>query len=162
MGFMERFWSKVDKNGPIIIDTPCWIWTSYTTGEKRAAFSYKGKNVRASRFAWELTYGSIPKGLLACHKCDNSLCVNPNHLFLGTHKDNTWDMINKGRSRLHKFPPGFAKRGEEANCVILKKEQVDFIKKLYASGKYSQRDLAFLFKTVQQNIWAIVNNKTWK
>ena len=58
------------------------------------------KTLRTHRLSWELTYGKIPENKLVCHKCDVKLCVNPEHLFVGTSKDNTQDMIRKGRSGL--------------------------------------------------------------
>lgn len=57
------------------------------------------RTVYAHRFAWEITNGPIPVGLLACHHCDNPPCCNPAHLFLGTHADNNADMNAKGRAR---------------------------------------------------------------
>jgi hypothetical protein len=92
-----RFWSKVDKSsGP----DACWTWTSKARsndGKGYGAFNSGSGSVRAHRFAWELTNGPIPDGLHVCHECDNPLCCNPAHFFLGTPKDNNADMISKGR-----------------------------------------------------------------
>lgn len=88
----ERFWSKVDKSGE------CWIWTGCLTNRGYGNFGVrKGYNIPAHRFAYELTCGPIPEGFLACHHCDNRRCVRPDHLFLGSHRDNTQDCIRKGR-----------------------------------------------------------------
>jgi hypothetical protein len=85
-----RFWSKVDKSGD------CWLFKTVGT-DGYAKFWHKGTSTHASRTAYELTYGPIPDGMVVCHHCDNPRCVRPEHLFLGTPKDNTQDMIRKGR-----------------------------------------------------------------
>lgn len=61
--------------------------------------------MRAHRYAWTLNYGSIPDGMLVCHSCDEPLCVNPEHLFLGTPKDNIQDMLKKKRGLIGELNP---------------------------------------------------------
>lgn len=76
----------------------CILWEGKTRSQGRYGYLYfKGKTISAHRHAWELINGSIPNGMIICHKCDVSLCVNPNHMFLGTHKDNMQDCKKKGR-----------------------------------------------------------------
>lgn len=77
-------------------ETGCFNWTS-TNNRGRAQIRVDNKYKYASRVAYEFYYGAIPKGLLVLHSCDNGLCVNPLHLFIGSHRDNIMDAIAKGR-----------------------------------------------------------------
>ena len=88
------FWSHydIDANG-------CWLWRGGKNKKGQGVVRYEGKNWITSRLAWYLTSGKTPPKMYVCHKCDNASCINPEHLFLGTPKDNTQDMINKGRRR---------------------------------------------------------------
>lgn len=76
-------------------NTGCWLWEGpgKVYGDMRVDYTY----VPAHRFSYETFVGSIPEGMMACHKCDTPMCVNPEHLFLGTNLDNMTDAIRKGR-----------------------------------------------------------------
>ena len=95
-GLIDRFWAKVKK-------TPtCWYWTASTNrgyGQFHLARTDEGgqQTVYAHRFSWSITVGSIPDTLSVLHRCDQPLCVNPDHLFLGTRSDNLADARQKGR-----------------------------------------------------------------
>lgn len=91
----ERFWEKVTRG------EGCWTWTAGRQGNGYGLFqTSRGgirKSVGAHRAAWTLTNGPIPDGLWVLHKCDNRVCVRPDHLFLGDRRDNTLDAASKGR-----------------------------------------------------------------
>lgn len=98
----DRFWPRIDK-------TPyCWLWTGATTTPKpttKVKYGVLGRggrgsgNIRAHVASWIIHFGPIPEGLLVRHKCDIGTCVNPDHLELGTQKDNMQDASKRGRIR---------------------------------------------------------------
>lgn len=115
-----RFWRDIDKDGPEHpVHGKCWIWKMGPKSEKcpYGYISVKHRGVRVHRFSWEMHHGQIPSGMQVLHKCDNPLCVNPSHLFLGTQKDNQQDMVQKGRENRGEGRPQ-SKLTEEAVLEI--------------------------------------------
>lgn len=99
----ERFWSLIDRSGGI---DACWIWTASLRTTGYGQFYYEETVQAAHRVAWKIVNGSIPDGLYVLHKCDNPVCCNPTHLFVGTPKDNVEDMMRKGRHATQKRAAG--------------------------------------------------------
>ena len=116
----ERFWEKVNKNGPIMpgMKTACWIWTASLTTAGYGKFGANAKRtVNAHHFSYELKNGKLQRGRYACHECDNRPCVNPNHLFEGDAMINNGDMARKLRGAIgdkngsRKFPDRIPRGG---------------------------------------------------
>jgi len=143
----DRFWSKVDKRGP----DECWEWKAGCVSNGYGRFRFNGKKQQAHRVAWQLEHGPIPKGMFVCHTCDNRLCVNINHLYLGDHKDNMDDMVAKGRQA----------KGEDIRQSKLTEAEVVAIRTLYATGEYTYRGLAKMFNVNATTISLIVRYKIW-
>lgn len=111
----------------------------------------------AHRVSYELHKGIIPEGLYVRHSCDNPACVNPEHLLLGTQKDNMKDMINRNRQS----------KGSKRFCAKLNEQQVIEIRNLYATGNYTYADLAKMYglsvvSRSSNTIRYIIARKTWK
>lgn len=156
----ERFWEKVDRNGPFVerLSSCCWIWkgaTVRTKWRRYGQFNMGEKTTSAYRAAYELRYGSIPEGGHVLHKCDNSLCVRPSHLYVGTHGQNMRDRNQRGRAS------GGNLSKEEHPNARLTQEQVDRIRELYEAGQHSQYQLAKMFKVTQGHISNLVRGKRW-
>lgn len=109
----ERFWALVDIKGP----DECWPWLGSLSEKGYGKFMEVPRQspVRAHRKAYELENGPIPTDMLICHSCDNPPCCNSNHLFVGTCKDNTQDMMIKGRNR-HRFSSLTLETKHEKDC----------------------------------------------
>ena len=113
---VERFWEKVNKDGPIhpTLGTPCWLWTAGTTPHGYGQFYPRhGEMVIAHRYSWELVNGPFPDDKQGLHRCDNPPCVNPEHVWPGTQTDNMRDCVEKGRIRPHNKGATHCKRGHE-------------------------------------------------
>lgn len=95
-----RLLSRVEVNP----ETECWEWTGPLLHNGYGRFHINGKQVKAHRASYEEHKGPIPEGLLVCHACDNRKCINPEHLWLGTAKDNAVDRQLKGRGRGRVWP----------------------------------------------------------
>lgn len=147
----QRFWEKVDKSGE------CWVWKGKTTQRESCrygVFWHNSKSMPAHRFAYELaTESPAPKDKVICHKCDNSLCVNADHLFIGTQIDNIADMDAKGRRRV-----GI---GEKVCTAKLTADQVREIRQKYTQGQ-KKAWLAREYNVSDTNIDDIVRRNTWK
>jgi hypothetical protein len=150
----ERFWEKVNKRGPVPQHRPelgpCWPWTGCLS-PRGNGYGYIGdgnRSRRASQVSWELHFGPIPEGQQACHHCDNKPCVRPEHLFLGTWRQNMADMRSKERHA----------RGEAMGAARLTAAQVLEIR----AAVGPQSVLASRYGVSQATISDIKCRRTWK
>lgn len=129
----------------------CWDWTGSLDSNGYGHFKHRDKKVNSHRVAYEIYNGEIPPGMSVCHKCDRRLCNNPNHLFLGTQRDNMADMYKKNR---HAY-------GERNGISKLNPVSVREIRNLHSTGK-PVSDIARKFDVSARNIRNIINRDTWR
>ncbi len=142
----ERFFERV-KLGP----NGCWLWRGYINRSGYGTMSYAGSPGRlAHRVAYMEFVGPVPDGLLVCHRCDVTACVNPAHLFLGTDADNAADRNRKGRTA----------RGERGGKTKLTEAQVREIRDLVASG-LRHREVAARFNIGLSTVGHICGRYLW-
>lgn len=180
----ERFWEKVNKDGPIPSHCPelgpCWIWTGSRHPDGRGQFHFRGRTYFASVVAYILTYGDPPPDKpCVLHKCDGGYiaCARPDHLFSGTIADNNADMKAKGRyqswMRLHpeRIPrgdqhylvrrPGL-RQGERNPVSKLTEAQVIEARRRYATGGITVKELARQMGCTATALYSVIQRRTWK
>ncbi len=147
LDFEPRFWKKVEKTDS------CWLWRGSRMMRGYGGFGIAGTIWTAHRVSWVIHYGPIPNGKWVLHKCDVRPCVNPDHLFLGDAKDNTVDMLLKGR--------GGHLSGEQHGRARLTRELVAEIRRMHTNGITGYR-LAKVFDIGLSTVYHVINGDTWK
>ncbi|MGC4964257.1 HNH endonuclease [Gordonia sp. DT101] len=141
--------AALNRRGYTLSPTGCWEWSGSRDRDGYGTVTRNRKPYRAQRLSYEAHVGSIPEGHVICHRCDNPCCVRPEHLFAGTQKENRADAWGKDR-----LP-----RDEAHKACKLTSAQVVQIRELYATGKYTQYQLADRFRVSQGQISNII---LWK
>ncbi len=146
LGRMKELYEK-----SVIKKEGCWDWSRSLHHSGYTSLRIDGVQTSGHRASWMIHKGDIPKGMLVCHTCDNRKCTNPDHLFLGTHKENVQDMIVKKRGSC----------GSKHHEAKLDEEKIKEIKKLLALGVTCTR-IAEDYGVSDGCIWFIKNGKSWK
>jgi hypothetical protein len=179
----DRFFAKVCREGPIPapkdgcpdIVGRCWSWTACKDTGGYGIFAMPQKDFSAHRMSWAIHFGDIPEGeghhgVCVCHRCDNRTCVNPDHLFLGTHQQNVADKLAKGRGsngesharimKRIKSNPNSIARGSKSGTAKLTEEQVLEIRELRSNGMIL-KEIALEFGVHLGNVSSICSRKSW-
>lgn len=132
-----------------IPEAGCWLWTACIGTGGYGLFRLNGPQLRAHRASHILFVGPIPEGLYVCHKCDVRSCVNPDHLFLGTHADNSADMARKQRTV-----------GEKHSATKLTENNVTEIRRLAPVA--TRASIARRFGVSRSHVSKIIHGHNWK
>jgi hypothetical protein len=126
----------------------CWLWLGYVNRDGYGTLTHHGRVYMAHRFSWALHRGEIPSGMLVLHKCDTPACINPDHLFLGTHTDNQADKMRKGR---------YGQYGEDNNSAKLTEADALFIREDLRKPSVIAKD----YGVSRQIVWKIKTRQNW-
>ena len=149
------------KDRVVVLDSGCWQW-QLALRNTYGVMKYSGKNESAHRLSYLAFRGKIPDGLLVCHTCDNPACINPKHLFLGTHSDNMQDCSKKGRLVVplgHPFPEGYQPPNSSVSLPKAKRVKAS-IKKHYPT--LSLKEIAIKNNVSYQMVRDIRRNRSYK
>lgn len=163
--FVARFWSKVDKNGPVPQHDPalgaCWVWTGWRIYSGYGQIAGGGRRHYVHRVAVVLSGRDLPAGMQALHRCDNPPCVRPDHIYVGSRVDNMRDMAQRGRSTRGRKRRGAAV-GTAVGSAKLTEAQVFEIFATMASGQASSRNVAARYGVAHTTVLQIARCKRWK
>jgi hypothetical protein len=148
----ERFDQSYAQRG----DEECWEWTESTYHNGYGRFSDNGRWYLAHRVSYGLNVAPIPRGMVVMHRCNNKKCVNPFHLDVGTHSENTRDALRDG------LRTEYDRRGSSNPKAKLDDEAVKYIRRVIASGEAGRLELARLFGVDPNTISTIVKRQSWK
>jgi len=175
-GVFGRFNKKINKNGPLPDQSisayqglsNCWQWTAAQSTCGYGKFALCRDAWTASRVAWMLFFDKSADGFSVCHMCDNPLCVNPDHLFLGTRKDNAQDRERKGRgnrpsgeNHTSKLHPEKVKKGSNHPKAKLTENDILEIVNQRLSGR-SITNISNQFNISRPSISQILWGWTWR
>ena len=134
----------------------CWIWVGHKNEHGYGIITNENKKqVKAHRFIYEQTYGAIPPKMNALHKCDNPACVNPQHIYLGTQKDNVRDMMERNRGGYK------AMGGDDHPNRKITMDKANEIRRLWSLGGVFQRELGEKFGISQAVVSKILRGQAW-
>ncbi len=144
----QRYWRRVIKS------PCCWGWAGAKSPQGYGWFWDGTRMNRAHRVSWEIHHGAIPPGLIICHHCDDPECSNPDHLYLGTHSDNSNDAVRRGR--------WIAPKGSQHSRAKLTDDEVVKLREAWAAGVRGKTLLDLRPDLCKSTIYRLVAGKTYR